>query len=128
MKRSKYSRRIRKKKRLGEFTETGFLLYLYCGEDKDGSIIDSFIDILIKIGAGCSGGGDHEKYSFFVDRHRKAITEEERENIISEAKKISGVSNVIALNLVDVWNGRNVDEYFEKADTIIKEYEREKEI
>ena len=124
MKRSKYSRRIRKKKRLGEFTETGFLLYIYCGEDEDASILDSFIDILTKIGAGCSGGGDHKKYSLFVDRHLKAITEEERSNIISSAKTISGVSEVIALELVDVCT----DLYFEKADAIIKEYEREKEI
>jgi uncharacterized protein YggL (DUF469 family) len=127
MKRSKYSRRIRKKKRLGEFTETGFLLYLYCGEDKEEFISDSLIDILNKMGAGFAGGGDPLKYSFFVDRYRKAITEEERDTIINEAKNIPGVSHVIALDLVNIWYS-NVDDYFEKADKIVKEYEREKEI
>ena len=79
------------------------------------------------MGAGFVGGGDPLKYSFFVDRYRKAITEEERDTIINEAKNIPGVSHVIALDLVNIWYS-NVDEYFEKADEIVKEYERGKEI
>jgi len=127
MQRSKYSRRIRKKRRLGEYTEMGFLLYLYCGEDKEGLIIDELISIIIKIGIYCSGGGDHKKYSMFLDRHRKAITEEERLFIIEEAKKIEGVNHVIGFDLVELWHS-NPDPYFESAEKVIKEYEEEKGI
>jgi len=127
MVRSKYSRRIRKKKRLGEFTETGFLIYLYCGEDKEGVIADAFISLIIKMGIYCVGGGDHKKYSFFVDRTKKEISEHERLEIIENAKKIEGVNHVIALDLVNTWYS-NCDEYYEIADKIIKEYEEEKGI
>lgn len=112
---------------MGEFTETGFSLYLYCGEDKEGLIIDELISIIIKIGIYCSGGGDHKKYSFFLDRPKKAITEEERVLIIEEAKKIQGVNHVIAFELVNVWHS-NSDAYFEMTEKVIKEYEEEKGI
>ena len=36
--RSKYGRRKRKKKRLGEYKETGFLIYLYVDEEKEKNI------------------------------------------------------------------------------------------
>ena len=127
MVRSKYSRRIRKKKRLGEFTEMGFLIYLYCGEDKDYAIIDSFISLIEKKNFFCGGGGDANKYSFFVNRDKKAITEEERVLIIEEAKKIQGVNHVIAFELVNVWHS-NSDAYFEMTEKVIKEYEEEKGI
>ena len=127
MTRSKYSRRIRKKKRLGEFTETGFLIYLYCGEDKDFFIIDSFIDLIVKKRMYCSGGGDPKKYSLLVERQRKEITSEEREFVIEESKKIQGVNDVLALDLVNLWYN-NSDEYFEKAEEKIKEYEEKRGI
>jgi uncharacterized protein YggL (DUF469 family) len=125
--RSKYSRRIRKKKRLGEFIEMGFLIYLYFGEDKDYAIIDSFISLIEKKNFFCGGGGDANKYSFFVNRDKKAITEEERVLIIEEAKKIQGVNHVIAFELVNSWHS-NSDAYFEMTEKVIKEYEEEKGI
>jgi uncharacterized protein YggL (DUF469 family) len=125
--RSKYSRRIRKKKKLGEFTETGFLIYLYCGEDKDFSVIDSFIDLIVKKKMYCSGGGDPKKYSFLVERQRKEITPEEREFVIEEARKIQGVNDVLALDLVNLWYSDS-DEYFEKAEEKIKEHEEKRGI
>jgi uncharacterized protein YggL (DUF469 family) len=127
MVRSKYSRRIRKKKRLGEFTETGFLIYLYCGEDKEGVIVDAFISLIIKMGIDCTGGGDHKKYSFFVNRTKKEIAEQERLEIIEKSKKIEGVNHVIGFDLVELWHS-NPDPYFEAAEKVIEEYEEEKGI
>ena len=66
--RSKYSRRIRKKKRVGEFRQYGFSIDVYCGPDLEGKIGDKIIDIVISKGMDCSGGGDQEKYnSFLID-------------------------------------------------------------
>ncbi|MCF7866936.1 YggL family protein [Candidatus Woesearchaeota archaeon] len=45
--RSKYSRRIRKKKRVGEFRQYGFSIDIYCRPDTEGKIVDKIIDIII---------------------------------------------------------------------------------
>ena len=129
--RSKYGRKKRKKKRLGEYKETGFLIYLYVDEEKEKNIgekfmneyyiVDSFIQILISKGMHCAGGGTPDKYSFFVDRTKKAITDEERNYVMNEAKKIEGVDHVIGFDLVDVWYS-NSDSYYENADRVSKEY------
>ena len=42
--RSKYGRRKRKKKRLGEYKETGFLIYLYVDEEKEKNIGEKFMN------------------------------------------------------------------------------------
>ena len=130
-KRSKFSRRIRKKRRLGEFTQTGFLIYLYVdsdiGEDKEKGnyIVDSFLNIIISKGMTCGGGGGIDKVSFFVDRYRKRITESEKNDVVSESLKIEGVTRVIAFELTDVWNS-SAENYFNKVDELTKEWETKK--
>lgn len=116
--RSKHSRRIRKKKRVGEFRQYGFLLDVYCGPDKEGKILDHIIDVLIKKRLFCLGGGDGEKYSFFVDGLKN---ESDKGWISDEIKKIEGVEGVVNYKTVDVWHG-DVDQYFEEADKIREEY------
>jgi len=121
-KRSKYSRRIRKKKRVGEFRQYGFCLDVYCGPDPDGRIVDLVIDILIKRRLFCAGGGDSEKYTFFIDGLKK---QEDKDWTCEEIKKIDGVEDIIVYRTVDVWND-NSDRYFEEVDKIREEYGKKK--
>jgi uncharacterized protein YggL (DUF469 family) len=117
-KRSKYSKRIRKKKRIGEFRQYGFSVDIYCGPDPEGKIVDQVIDIIVSKRLYCAGGGDDDKYQFFVDDLR---SEEDKIFVINEFKKIEGVTNVIAYDTVDVWND-NADLYFKEIDNLRKEY------
>ena len=120
--RSKYSRRIRKKKRVGEFRQYGFSIDVYCGPDLEGKIGDKIIDIVISKGMDCSGGGDQEKYQFFFDRLKN---ESDKEWVSNEIKKIEGVEDVVYYGTVDVWHD-DADQYFEEVDKIRKEYGEKK--
>jgi uncharacterized protein YggL (DUF469 family) len=120
--RSKYSRRIRKKKRVGEFRQYGFSMDVYCGPDPEGKMIDPILDILIKKRLFCSGGGNGEKYSFFIDGLKN---ESDKEWVSNEIKKIEGVEDVVYYGTVDVWHD-DADQYFEEVDKIRKEYGEKK--
>jgi uncharacterized protein YggL (DUF469 family) len=121
-KRSKFSRRIRKKKRVGEFRQYGFSIDVYCGPDPEGKIVDRVIDIIISRRMDCTGGGDQEKYQFFIDGIKN---ESDKEWIFNEIKKIEEVQDVIYYKTVDVWHD-NADQYFEEIDKIRKEYGEKK--
>ena len=120
--RSKYSRRIRKKKRVGEFRQYGFSIDIYCGPDLEGKIVDKIIDIVISKGMDCTGGGDPEKYQFFFDSLKK---ESDKEWVYNEIKKIEEVEDVVYYGTVDVWHD-DADQYFEEVDKIRKEYAEKK--
>lgn len=120
--RSKYSRRIRKKKRVGEFRQYGFSIDVYCGPDLEGKIGDKIIDIVISKRMDCTGGGDQEKYQFFFDRLKN---ESDKEWVSNEIKKIEGVEDVVYYGTVDVWHD-DADQYFEEVDKIRKEYGEKK--
>jgi uncharacterized protein YggL (DUF469 family) len=120
--RSKYSRRIRKKKRVGEFRQYGFSMDVYCGPDPEGKIVDRIIDIVISKGMDCTGGGDQEKYQFFFDGLKN---ESDKEWVSIEIKKIEGVEDVVCYETVDVWHD-DADQYFEEVDKIRKEYGKKK--
>jgi uncharacterized protein YggL (DUF469 family) len=119
--RSKFSRRIRKKKRIGEFRRFGFSMDVYCGPDPEGKIVDPIIDILISKRMDCTGGGDGEKYQFFIDGIQE---EKDKEFVCEEIKKIEGVTDVVSYGIVDVWHD-NADLYFEGIDNLRKEYGKE---
>lgn len=120
--RSKYSRRIRKKKRVGEFRQYGFSIDVYCGPDLEGKIGDKIIDIVISKRMDCTGGGDQEKYQFFFDGLKN---ESDKEWVSNEIKKIKGVEDVVYYGTVDVWHD-DADQYFEEVDKIRKEYGEKK--
>jgi len=120
--RSKYSRRIRKKKRVGEFRQYGFCIDVYCGPDPEGKIVYKIIDIVISKGMDCTGGGDQEKYQFFFDSLKN---ESDKEWVSNEIKKIEEVEDVVYYGTVDVWHD-DADRYFEEVDKIRKEYGEKK--
>lgn len=119
---SKYSRRIRKKKRVGEFRQYGFSMDVYCGPDPEGKIVDKVIDIVISKGMFCSGGGDQEKYHFFFNNLKN---ESDKEWVSNEIKKIEEVKDVVYYGTVDVGHG-NTNRYFEEIDNLRKEYGEKK--
>jgi uncharacterized protein YggL (DUF469 family) len=118
--RSKYSRRIRKKKRVGEFRKYGFCIDVYCGPDPEGKIIDGIIDIVISKGIFCTGGGVYERYELFFDGLKN---ESDKEFVSNEIKKIGGVQDVVYYRTIDLWHD-NADQYFEEVDKIRKEYDK----
>jgi uncharacterized protein YggL (DUF469 family) len=120
--RSKYSRRIRKKKRVGEFRQYGFSVDVYCGPDPEGKIIYKVIDIVISKGMYCTGGGDQEKYQFFFDELKN---ESDKEWVSNEIKKIEEVKDVVYYGTIDVWHD-DADQYFEEIDNLRKEYGEKK--
>jgi uncharacterized protein YggL (DUF469 family) len=120
--RSKFSRKIRKKKRLGEFRQCGFSIDVYCGPDTEGKIMDKIIDIVVSKKMFCSGGGDHEKYLFFIDGLKH---EEDKEWLSNEIKKIPEVKDVVVYRTVDLFHD-DADQYFNENDKIRKEYGEEK--
>jgi uncharacterized protein YggL (DUF469 family) len=120
--RSKYSRRIIKKKRVGEFRQYGFSVDVYCGPDPEGKIIDKVIDIVISKGMYCTGGGDQEKYQFFFDELKN---ESDKEWVSNEIKKIEEVKDVVYYGTIDVWHD-DADQYFEEIDNLRKEYGEKK--
>lgn len=120
--RSKYSRRIRKKKRVGEFRQYGFSMDVHCGSDPEGKIVNKVIDIVISKGMYCIGGGDQEKYHFFFDSLKN---ESDKEWVSNEIKKIEEVKDVVYYGTVDVWHD-DTDRYFDEVDKIRKEYGKKK--
>ncbi len=78
------NKRLRKKKRVGEFKELGFELLGYLRPGISDRDIDAFVDRLIvvvearKLGFG-GGGGRHGKFEGFVTRiGRGSATEDDR--------------------------------------------------
>ena len=69
----------------------------------------------------CTGGGDQEKYQFFIDGIKN---ESDKEWISNEIKKIEEVQDVVYYKTVDLWHDNS--EYFEEVDKIRKEYEEKK--
>lgn len=121
-KRSKFGKRIRKKKGLGEFRRFGFSIDIYCGPDLDGKIVDQIIGILISKRMYCSGGGDIGKYQFFVDGIKE---ESDRDWVCDQIIKIEGVTDVVHYGIVDIGHD-NADLYFEGIGNLRKEYGKER--
>jgi len=65
-----------------------------------------------------TGGGDREKYSFFIQGLKE---ESDKEWIFNEIKNIREVEDVTVYKTVDMWHD-DADQYFEEIDQIRKEY------
>ncbi len=75
------NKRLRKKKRVGEFTELGFEIYGYWRDDAPpDAAFDAFIDMMITAaearGLGFGGGGV-DPFSFSFAKHRGSATQDD---------------------------------------------------
>lgn len=101
-------RRLRKKKRLGEFTELGFLVNveLVPALDDPGfdAFLDRWIDAIEARGLRCGGGGSRETFEGFVTgRGRESATDADRAALAAFCANDSAVIRQDVGPLVDAW-------------------------
>lgn len=105
-------KRLRKKKRLGEFREFGFNVHFqYRMPEQDGeAFLDDCLDRLIakieEMDLGIGGGVTPEgRAEFFVERlGRGTVTPEEREALVAWLQEQPDVESLAAGELVDAWH------------------------
>lgn len=78
-------KRLRKKRRLGEFQELGFEVTFECDEAHTEELLGAFIDGAIEANGLVAGGGGAELLDFFVTsaRRRGSANETQREVVAS---------------------------------------------
>lgn len=101
-------KRLRKKLRLGEFSELGFELRIRMAEGLDDEAhedaIDQFIGEAIEAADLAIGGGYGEVWSFFVTRSSAgSVTEEQRAGVLAWLARDSRFAEVQASPLIDAW-------------------------
>ena len=101
-------RRLRKKRRLGEFTEYGFSLQFTISPSHStvdrNVLIDEFIDEIERLGLNFGGGGSDEWYGFIALTGRGSATKEHRSAIVAWCNAHPDIQNPIAGELVDAWH------------------------
>lgn len=109
------NKRLRKKKRVGEFVEYGFDLYFKTAyEQDDEASKERFWDLFVKFIESCDlgvGGATNVVWDVFVtkihwsDRRKKhgTCTEEDREKVQQWLERHPDVSDIKLGPLVDCW-------------------------
>ena len=102
-------KRLRKKRRLGEFAELGFRLRFAMSRNLDESarntLLDEFLDEIERLGLQFGGGGVHDGDGFTEFCGRGTATEQHRTAILSWLEQHSNIENPSAGELVDAWHG-----------------------
>lgn len=106
-------KRLRKKKRIGEFRELGFHVGLKFSSGMDSTsqddLIDRFIEEAIENNELMFGGGGFEgEFSGFVtaDSSRGSVTEGQREAVQKWLTTDDSISGYYVSSLMDAWHGR----------------------
>jgi uncharacterized protein len=102
-------RRLRKKKRLGEFTELGFEVRAELTPDLDDAGFEAFIDRCIEAvearRLGFGGGGRREDFAGFVTQlGRGSATEHDRTAMVTFLSSDPAVVRHAVGPLVDAWH------------------------
>lgn len=118
-KHSRLGQRFRKRTKVGEYTQMGFSFVVYYSPKMnplEHKHFDHIISLIESKGFVCGGGGNEKvrKLSFFVNASKGTISEEQKTLFLEEVKKLEDVEVVINMNLVNVWNTRNIDKYFDE--------------
>lgn len=108
-------RRLRKKKRLGEFREFGFdvsyLPVVGITESDSERLLDAFIESLVEANRlACGGGGFHGKtMEFFVTRSelRQSATEGDRRVVHAWLEARPDIESFTVGGLRDAWYGHD---------------------
>lgn len=109
-------KRLRKKKRLGEFREMGFAVAIkWTSPTMDWALIDGCIE---PAGLGYGGGGRDGQDFGFISRYRKGCTEADREHVRGWLETCPSVSAFVIGPLVDAWHisGSEVETMYASLD------------
>ena len=117
-------KRLRKKKRLAEFTELGFMVAIRFTDTFDNPEIDAaswrvVTDCMEPIGLSVGGGFE----SLFVGRHRKSCTEADRDHVRAYLLACPEVARFVVGPLVDAWyvNGDDMDREYDEMQRQVRE-------
>ena len=103
-------RRLRKKRRLGEFREDGFRLQFQVDESLSLSetdvVVDSFIDMIEANRLQFGGGGDSSWTGIVQGPWRGTATEADRDSVLEWLHAHPQIVDASAGPLEDLWNGR----------------------
>jgi hypothetical protein len=104
------NKRLRKKKRVGEFRELGFRVRFETpglSPEQVDALIDRWLDEAIESnGLACGGSCGPVQWDGFVQMdHRGSATNEHREAVTSWLKSQSTIKNVEVSPLIDAWYG-----------------------
>lgn len=105
-------KRLRKKKRLGEFAEFGVLVAvtptLPLDSPERDSLLDRFIEEAIERNELSCGGGGGETWEFFVTANgrRASVTEAQRRSLEAWLHSSSGVGTYTLSSPIDAWHGK----------------------
>jgi uncharacterized protein len=104
-------KRLRKKKRLGEFAEFGLLVAvtptITFGSSEPDSLLDRFIEEAIERNDLSCGGGGGETWEFFVTAkaRRASVTQARRQSLEAWLRSTPGVETYTLSSPVDAWHG-----------------------
>ncbi len=103
-------KRLRKKKRLGEFQEFGFYLDAEYDEIKDESKFDDFIDRVLDMiednGFVCGGKFLEEQFDGFLSLSNPSLElESQKKALLESLKSISEIKKAEVSENVDAWYG-----------------------
>ena len=109
-------KRLRKKLRLGEFTERGFaigfVLLAQAGSDAALDIIDALLAQAIEpLALALYAGGDHVWSGFVTAMGRRSVTEDEKASVLAWLHSRLDIDHVRAGPLIDAWHSH--EERFE---------------
>lgn len=100
-------KRLRKKLKLGEFTELGFSMRFHIDDSLTASDRNAILEALIEFVEGRSvyigGGGFSNFQEFFVSRHRSSTTPDDQEALRVWLESNPSVDDVVIGPLVDAW-------------------------
>lgn len=102
-------KRLRKKRRLGEFREDCFELSFELSQtlsiDAVDTITDRFIEVIESRGLQFGGGGNNRWHGIVQGLPRRSVTESDRQFVLDWLNQHPNIVNADAGPLRDVWHG-----------------------
>ena len=103
------NKRLRKKKRVGEFQELGIEVsctVILDSEDIEFEVwMDNFIEMIESLDLICGGGGLPKNWSVCVSKNKGSVSEEDRKSISKWLTDNKYVKDFEISDLFDVWYG-----------------------
>jgi uncharacterized protein len=102
------NKRLRKKKRVGEFQELG--IEVSCVVSLGSKSLefdvwcDDFVLMIESLSLICGGGGESDTWSVFVCKNKGSVTEENRQSISNWLSENKHVENFEVSGFFDVWH------------------------